>query len=67
MRKEIRLSNGEKAVVIDRVTEMLNPYYCEEYPNATYNGYELYIDVTSGELYAVECAGVVHAGEAVND
>jgi hypothetical protein len=66
MRKEIRLSNGEKAVVIDRVTEMLNPYYCSDFPNATDNGYELYIDVTSGELYAVECAGVVHT-EAAND
>jgi hypothetical protein len=45
---------------------MLNPYYCSDYPNATYDGYELYIDVTSGELYAVECAGVVHT-EAAND
>ena len=56
MHKEIRLKHGEKAEVIADVTSMLNPYYSEDYQDATYKGYELYIDVTSGKLYAKEAA-----------
>lgn len=50
----LKLPNGEKAIFIQNVTEDLCPYCCADFPSGEYNGHELYINLQSGRLYALE-------------
>ena len=48
----ITLKNGERARIIDEVTDDLVPYCTADNPAGTCGKYDIYINLESGSLYA---------------
>lgn len=51
---KIKLPNGEKAEVITQYTDDLCSYVSKEFPTGEFEGYDLYINLMEGLLYAIK-------------
>lgn len=50
----LKLKNGDRARIIEKITENLCGYGSADYPDGTYMGFDLYINLESGQLYAIK-------------